>query len=58
MLVEIFITIILRPNLWISEDMNKYVKGVDRYTFAKITPYDEKVPGNQSSSMYMSYVFT
>ena len=41
--------------------MNKYVKGVDCYTFAKITPYDEKVPGNQSSSimsMYMSYVFT
>ena len=38
--------------------MNKYVKGVDRYTFAKITPYDEKVPGNQSSSMYMAYVFT
>ena len=38
--------------------MNKYVKGVVRYTFAKITPYDEKVPGNQSSSMYMSYVFT
>ena len=36
--------------------MNKYVKEVDRYTFAKITPYDEKVPGNQSSSMYMSYV--
>ena len=33
--------------------MHKYVKGVDRYTFAKITPYDEKVPGNQSSSMYM-----
>ena len=36
--------------------MNKYVEGVDRYTFAKFTPYDEKVPGNQSSSMCMSYV--
>ena len=34
------------------------MKGVVHYTFAKITPYDEKVPGNQSSSTYMSYVFT
>ena len=31
--------------------MNKYVKGVVRYTFAKITPNDEKVPGNQSPTM-------
>ena len=38
--------------------MNKYVKGVDRYTFAKYTSYDEKVTGNQSSSMYTSYIFT
>ena len=38
--------------------MNKYVKGVVRYTFAKITPYDGKAPGNQSSSTYMSHVFT
>ena len=38
--------------------MNRYVKGVVRYTFAKITPYDEKVPGNQSSLVYMSYVLT
>ena len=36
--------------------MNKYVKGVFRYTFTKITPYDEKVPGNQSSSTYVAYV--
>ena len=33
--------------------MNKYVKGVVRYTIAKITPYDKKVPGNQSSTVYI-----
>ena len=36
--------------------MNKYMKGVVRYTFAKITPYDEKVPEKQSSLVYISYV--